>query len=191
MQIQHGVLQQVAQRQSPHADARPDETDISVLVVHGISLPAGQFGTPYIDQLFMGTIDCDADPSFAVLRNLRVSAHVVIHRDGHCVQYVPFHRRAWHAGISHYCGRKRCNDFAIGIELEGTDTTPYTKEQYRTLAEIAAALVSTYPALTPQRIVGHQHIAPVRKTDPGPAFDWDYFRQLLNAALRASANKEL
>lgn len=191
MQIRDGMLQQVVQRASPHADARPDPNDISVLVVHGISLPAGQFGTPYIDQLFMGTIDCDADPSFAILRNLRVSAHAVIHRDGQCVQYVPFHRRAWHAGVSHYCGRKRCNDFAVGIELEGTDTTPYTKEQYQTLAEVAAALVRTYPALTPQRIVGHQHIAPVRKTDPGPAFDWDYFRQLLNVSLKVSFKKEL
>lgn len=179
LKIKAGKLDLAEQKLSPHHDARPDPQDISVLVVHGISLPAGEFGLPYIDQLFMGTIDTKAHPSFDVLEGLKVSAHCVIHRDGRIVQYVPFDKRAWHAGVSHYCGRKRCNDFAIGIELEGTDTEPYTKEQYQQLAQLAAAAVREYPALTPQRIVGHQHIAPVRKTDPGPAFDWDYFRSLL------------
>jgi AmpD protein len=179
VEIKAGKLDAAEQKLSPHHDARPDPQDISVLVVHGISLPAGEFGQPYIDQLFMGTIDTRAHPTFDVLEGLKVSAHCVIHRDGRIVQYVPFHLRAWHAGVSHYCGRKRCNDFAIGIELEGTDTTPYTKEQYQQLARLAAAAVKAYPALTPQRIVGHQHIAPVRKTDPGPAFDWHYFRSLL------------
>lgn len=179
LKIAAGKLSSAEQKLSPHHDARPDPNDISVLVVHGISLPAGEFGQPYIDQLFMGTLDTSAHPTFDVLEGLRVSAHCVIHRDGRIVQYVPFDQRAWHAGVSHYCGRKRCNDFAIGIELEGTDTEPYTKEQYQQLAQLAAAAVRTYPALTPQRIVGHQHIAPVRKTDPGPAFDWHYFRSLL------------
>ncbi len=179
LEIKAGKLDLAEQKLSPHHDERPDPRDISVLVVHGISLPAGEFGLPYIDQLFMGTIDTTAHPTFDVLEGLKVSAHCVIHRDGRIVQYVPFHLRAWHAGVSQYCGRKRCNDFAIGIELEGTDTEPYTKEQYQQLAQLAAAAVREYPALTPQRIVGHQHIAPVRKTDPGPAFDWDYFRSLL------------
>ncbi|RUO62499.1 1,6-anhydro-N-acetylmuramyl-L-alanine amidase AmpD [Pseudidiomarina insulisalsae] len=183
MEISAGQLQGVEQKLSPHHNERPDAQDISVLIVHGISLPAGEFGQPYIDQLFMGTLDPKAHPSFDVLEGLRVSAHCVIHRDGRIVQYVPFHLRAWHAGKSHYCGRKGCNDFTVGIELEGTDTEPYTKEQYQQLAKVAAALVRTYPALTPQRIVGHQHIAPVRKTDPGPAFDWQYFKSLLNEEL--------
>ncbi len=185
--IQQGRYTAAQQKQSPHHDERSDPTDISVLVVHCISLPAGQFGLPYIDQLFMGTLDPTSDPSFGILQGLRVAAHMVIHRDGHMVQYVPFDKRAWHAGVSHYCGRKGCNDFSIGIELEGTDTEPYTKEQYQQLAKVAASLVQHYPALTPQRIVGHQHIAPVRKTDPGPAFDWQYFKQLVAQQLHGAA----
>ncbi|MFC0445833.1 1,6-anhydro-N-acetylmuramyl-L-alanine amidase AmpD [Pseudidiomarina halophila] len=181
--IKNGTYPQAEQKLSPHHDDRTDPDGISVLVVHCISLPAGEFGQPYIDQLFMGTIDTNEHPTFGILKGLRVSAHMVIHRDGRMVQYVPFHKRAWHAGVSHYCGRKGCNEFSIGIELEGTDTAPYTKEQYQQLAKVAAALVQEYPALTPQRIVGHQHIAPVRKTDPGPAFDWQHFKQLLDQQL--------
>ncbi len=181
--IQDGCLSIAKQRLSPHADDRPDATDISLLVVHGISLPAGEFGGPYIDDLFMGTLDTSTHPEFEPLTGLRVSAHCLIRRDGELIQYVPFHRRAWHAGRSHYCGRRRCNDFSIGIELEGTDQQPYTNEQYLRLAEVAAVLISTYPQLTPQRIVGHQHIAPVRKTDPGPAFSWTYFSELLKSRI--------
>lgn len=177
--IKDGWLVQAAPRLSPHADARPDPADVSLLVVHGISLPAGEFGGPYIEDLFMGTLDTAAHPEFEPLAGLRVSAHCLIRRSGEVIQYVPFHQRAWHAGRSHYCGRRRCNDFSIGIELEGTDNTPYTNEQYEALAKIAALLVAYYPALTRQRIVGHQHIAPVRKTDPGPAFDWPRFHQLV------------
>ncbi|WP_417658744.1 1,6-anhydro-N-acetylmuramyl-L-alanine amidase AmpD [Pseudidiomarina sp.] len=178
--INDGWLSQAQHRESPHADERPDANDISVLVVHGISLPAGEFGGPYIDDLFMGTLDTSAHPDFAVLEGLRVSAHCFIRRDGELIQYVPFHRRAWHAGRSHYCGRRRCNDFTIGIELEGTDHQPYTNEQYQRLAEVARQLIEHYPGLTRHRIVGHEHIAPVRKTDPGPAFDWQRFHQLLS-----------
>jgi AmpD protein len=178
--IKNGWLEQAIQHESPHADERTDATDISVLVVHGISLPAGEFGGPYIDELFMGTLDTTAHPDFAILEGLRVSAHCLIRRDGELIQYVPFHRRAWHAGRSNYCGRRRCNDFTIGIELEGTDTTPYTQKQYERLAEVARQLIDHYPALTRHRIVGHEHIAPVRKTDPGPAFDWPRFKHLLN-----------
>ncbi len=177
--IAEGRLRRATQRQSPHVDARPDPDDISLLVVHGISLPAGEFGGPYIDELFMGQLDHQAHPEFAPLKGLRVSAHCLIRRDGELVQYVPFDQRAWHAGRSSYAGRRRCNDFSIGIELEGTDTAPYTKEQYQQLAQVAAELIATYPQLNRQRIVGHQHIAPVRKTDPGPAFDWAYFTQQL------------
>ncbi|MGX5913208.1 1,6-anhydro-N-acetylmuramyl-L-alanine amidase AmpD [Aliidiomarina sp. Khilg15.8] len=162
--------------ESPHADARPDEADISLLVVHGISLPAGQFGKPYITQLFLGTLDCEVDPGFAPLANLRVSAHCLIRRDGELIQYVPFNKRAWHAGVSSWEGRDACNDFSIGIELEGTDTTPYTEQQYQRLAQLTAAIQNTYPAITDDRIVGHEDIAPGRKTDPGPAFDWSRFQ---------------
>lgn len=168
---------------SPHVDSRPDAQDISLLVVHCISLPEGSFGQPYIHDLFMGQLDCHAHPDFAVLEGLRVSAHVVIRRDGEVVQYVPFNQRAWHAGKSAYCGRRRCNDFSVGIELEGTDYQSYTELQYQQLVQIAVALIDTYPALTQRRIVGHEHIAPGRKTDPGPGFDWHYFHTLLTAEL--------
>jgi AmpD protein len=178
--INNGWLEQATKRESPHADERPDPEDINLLVVHGISLPAGEFGGPYIDDLFMGTLDTTAHPDFSILEGLRVSAHCLIRRDGELLQYVPFHRRAWHAGRSQYCGRRRCNDFSIGIELEGTDEQPYTKAQYQRLAEVVEQLLQHYPALTRHRIVGHQHIAPVRKTDPGPAFDWSYFKQLVS-----------
>lgn len=181
VRIQDHCLTSARQFQSPHADLRPEQTDINLLVVHGISLPAGEFGGPYIHDLFMGQLDCQAHPDFAVLEGLRVSAHLVIRRDGEVIQYVPFNQRAWHAGRSWYCGRPRCNDFAIGIELEGTDDTSYTDQQYQQLADIATLLVEHYPLLRRQRIVGHQHIAPGRKTDPGPAFDWDKFQSLLRA----------
>jgi len=164
---------------SPHQDARPDPADISLLVVHGISLPAGEFGGPYVHDLFMGCLDCQASPTFAQLEGLRVSAHCFIRRDGQLIQYVPFHRRAWHAGVSSWQGRTHCNDFSIGVELEGTDVAPYTEEQYTQLIALAKALMGSYPAITVDRIVGHEHIAPGRKTDPGPAFDWSTFKQRL------------
>ncbi|WP_431355327.1 1,6-anhydro-N-acetylmuramyl-L-alanine amidase AmpD [Pseudidiomarina mangrovi] len=178
--ISDGCLSTATQRPSPHYDDRPDPEDISLLVVHGISLPAGEFGGPAIDQLFMGTLDTVHDERFQYLHGVRVSAHCLIRRDGELLQYVPFHLRAWHAGKSHYAGRNRCNDYSIGIELEGTDHAAYTDSQYQVLAAVAHELLQHYPKLTAQRIVGHQHIAPVRKTDPGPAFDWAYFQQCLH-----------
>lgn len=178
-----GLLEPAPFRASPHCDAREHPEDVSLLVVHGISLPPGEFGGPYVDALFRGELDFDAHPYFQGLRGLRVSAHLLIRRDGEVLQYVPFHRRAWHAGLSSFAGRERCNDFSIGIELEGTDDQAYTDDQYRHLAGIAAALSSRYPALTPERIVGHSDIAPGRKTDPGPAFDWPRFRRDLAQAL--------
>ncbi|RUO42904.1 1,6-anhydro-N-acetylmuramyl-L-alanine amidase AmpD [Aliidiomarina taiwanensis] len=171
---------------SPHYDARPDPTDISLLVVHGISLPAGKFGGPYVHDLFMGCLDCQADASFIALEGLRVSAHCFIRRDGQLIQYVPFHQRAWHAGVSSWQGRERCNDFSIGVELEGTDDAPYTEEQYTQLVALSKALMGSYPAITTNRIVGHEHIAPGRKTDPGPAFNWDTFKQRLTHSLECS-----
>lgn len=162
---------------SPHCDERP-AGDISLLVVHCISLPPGRFGGPYIDQLFLGTLNPNDDPYFAGIHQLRVSAHCLIRRNGELVQYVPFDKRAWHAGQSCFEGRERCNDFSIGIELEGTDTDTYTAEQYRQLTAVSKLLLASYPAITPERVVGHSDIAPGRKTDPGTGFDWAFIEQL-------------
>ncbi|TRW50561.1 1,6-anhydro-N-acetylmuramyl-L-alanine amidase AmpD [Aliidiomarina halalkaliphila] len=166
---------------SPHADERPDEADISLLVVHSISLPPGEFGGPYITDLFMGTLDPSVHPYFQEIAGLKVSAHAVIRRNGKLEQYVDFNRRAWHAGVSSWCGRDRCNDFSIGVELEGTDHTPYTDEQYRTLAQLTVALQQKYPKISNTNITGHEDIAPGRKTDPGPAFNWNDYRQQVAA----------
>lgn len=170
----------VTQRPCTFYDERPDEQDVNLLVIHNISLPAGQFGTEHVDALFTGNIDCAAHPSFVDLEGLKVSAHCFIRRDGQVLQYVPFNKRAWHAGVSKYAGRARCNDFSIGIELEGTDTTPYSDAQYATLVECTRYIMALYPKITTSQIVGHCDIAPGRKTDPGKAFDWQKFLTLLN-----------
>ena len=147
-----------------------------LIVVHGISLPPGEYGGPWIDRLFTGCLPADAHPYFRDIAARRVSAHVLVRRTGAIVQYVPFGRRAWHAGMSEFQGRSACNDFSIGIELEGSDEEAYESEQYATLTELIGALLATYPALSRERIVGHSDIAPGRKTDPGPAFDWARLR---------------
>ena len=175
-----GLLAGVRQVLSPHFDARPQGIAPELIVVHGISLPAGEFGGPWIDHLFAGDLPPDAHPSFRDTAPLRVSAHVVIRRDGSIHQYVPFGMRAWHAGLSQYQGRAGCNDFSIGIELEGTDVVPYTDGQYESLAALVKALLATYPTLSAGRITGHSDVAPGRKTDPGPAFDWQRWRRMLN-----------
>jgi AmpD protein len=164
---------------SPNCDPRPVGTPIELVVVHGISLPAGCFGTGHVDALFTNALDPGAHPDYASLCGVEVSSHLLIERDGTLVQYVPFHLRAWHAGASDWCGRGRCNDFSIGIELGGTDTMPYTAEQYRMLAWVVDRLRATYRDIRPDAIVGHADIAPGRKTDPGPAFDWARLRALL------------
>ena|SRR6185312_269145 len=174
-----GLLTGVRQVLSPHCDARPKGMTPDLIVVHGISLPAGEFGGPWIDRLFTGDLPPDAHPSFRETSSLRVSAHAVVRRDGTITQYVPFGMRAWHAGHSEYNGRSGCNDFSIGIELEGTDQTPYTDAQYETLAILVKALLTSYPTLSAGHIVGHCDVAPGRKTDPGPAFDWPRWRRLL------------
>ncbi len=166
-------------RASPHFNDRPITSAIDLLVVHGITLPPGQFGGSYIDDLFLGQLDSDAHPFFATIAAVQVSAHALIDRQGALTQYVSFLQRAWHAGASHWQGRDNCNDFSIGVELEGCDEVPYTKAQYQTLAQLAQLLMDNFSGIMPQRIVGHSDIAPQRKTDPGPAFDWDYFRSLL------------
>lgn len=163
---------------SPNCNDRPDG-EISLLVIHNISLPPGQFGGPHIRELFTNCLDPDAHPYFHDIAGLEVSAHLLIDRQGRVTQFVPFDKRAWHAGRSCYQGRENCNDFAIGIELEGTDTEPYTDRQYEVLARVTQALLLAYPGMTEQRICGHSDIAPGRKTDPGEAFDWCRFRAAL------------
>jgi len=174
-----GLLRGVRYVPSPHQDNRPEGTDVDLVVVHGISLPPGEFGGPWIERLLLGRLPPEEHPFFATIRNPRVSAHLLIRRSGALVQYVPFHRRAWHAGESSWKGREECNDFSIGIELEGTDDLPYEGAQYRALAEAIAALSTVWPAITRDRVVGHADVAPKRKTDPGPIFDWERLRNLL------------
>lgn len=185
MSVEQGWLDGVRRVPSPNCDARPN-AEISLLVLHSISLPPGQFGGEAIEQLFTNRLDPAVHPFFATIDGLRVSAHLLIRRDGECVQFVPFEHRAWHAGRSLWRdgGRKRAalNDFSIGIELEGDEITPYTLSQYRALAEVTQALLTQYPALSTQRITSHAHVAPLRKTDPGAAFDWVFFRQMLRAS---------
>lgn len=165
-------IEGVRRTPSPNQDARPGESDIEMLVLHGISLPPGSFGTPYVEALFRNELDPRLHPFFAEIASLRVSAHVLIRRDGELVQFVPFNRRAWHAGVSGYRGRDRCNDFSIGVELEGTDIVPYEEVQYAQLVNLIRVLRARWPAITRSNIVGHCDIAPGRKTDPGPSFDW-------------------
>lgn len=174
-----GWLIGVAHHASPYCDDRPDGEAIDLVVVHGISLPPGCFGGDAIDALFCGGIDRLADERLVALSGLRVSAHLLIRRDGELIQYVPFVRRAWHAGESCFDGRNACNDFSIGIELEGADDIPYEPVQYRRLADCIRCLRARYPAITPERIVGHSDIAPGRKTDPGPAFAWGRLRAMI------------
>lgn len=174
-----GLLAGVRQVLSPHCDDRPAGLTPDLLVIHGISLPPGQFGGPWIERLFTGNLTPDADPAFRDIARVRVSAHALIRRDGAITQFVPFGKRAWHAGQSQYRGRGACNDFSIGIELEGTDTTPYTEAQYENLTTLVAVLLATYSTLSSERVAGHCDIAPGRKTDPGPAFEWSRWRKML------------
>jgi N-acetyl-anhydromuramoyl-L-alanine amidase len=177
--VDSGWLPQTRRVPSPNHDRRPPGCAVDLLVIHGISLPAGELGGPWIDALFQNRLSPTAHPSFAGLRGLRVSAHLLIQRDGELVQYVPLHLRAWHAGRSRFRGRDGCNDFSIGIELEGTDTLPYTDAQYVALTRVTGILMGLFPAITRDRITGHSDIAPGRKTDPGPAFDWTRYLSTL------------
>ncbi|MEW6646314.1 MAG: 1,6-anhydro-N-acetylmuramyl-L-alanine amidase AmpD [Pseudomonadota bacterium] len=176
-----GLIAPARQVPSPNCDDRPADMAPELIVIHGISLPPGEFGGPWIDALFTNTLDPAAHPYFREIHRLRVSSHLLIRRDGELVQYVPLHRRAWHAGVSTYCGRERCNDFSIGIELEGSDDQPYAPGQYAVLARVIAALHAAYPSLADGQIAGHSDIAPGRKTDPGPCFDWPHLRAMLAA----------
>ena len=164
---------------SPNSGARPPGQAPELIVVHGISLPAGQFGGGYITALFTNQLDTRDDPRFTHLAGVRVSAHLLIARDGHVTQYVPLAQRAWHAGESVFEGRSECNDFSIGIELEGTDTHGYQAIQYDRLEALITALRAAYPAIGRDRVVGHCHIAPGRKSDPGPGFEWQRLQRNL------------
>ncbi len=180
--IDSGLLRGVKYIMSPNCDARPEGIETDLIVVHGISMPPGEFGGPWIERLFTNTLAPEAHEYFAQIGPLRVSSHLVVARGGEVTQYVKFTDRAWHAGVSRYEGRQACNDFSVGVELEGTDDLPYEPAQYRVLAEIVAALCAAYPSLSAERVVGHSDIAPGRKTDPGPAFDWSLARRLIGAA---------
>jgi N-acetyl-anhydromuramoyl-L-alanine amidase len=169
---------------SPNYDARPLGVEADLIVVHGISLPPGEFGGPWVERLFTNTLPLDVHPYFAEIGALRVSSHLLIARDGGVTQFVPFTQRAWHAGQSSYEGRAACNDFSIGIELEGADEVSYEAAQYDALAESVAALCKAYPRLSARRLVGHSDIAPGRKTDPGPGFDWPRAHRCVDAACR-------
>jgi len=181
LSIASGLLAGVRAVGSPNCDARPGGLVPELVVIHGISLPPGRYGGPWIERLFMNTLPSDEDPFFETIKHLRVSSHVLVARDGTLTQYVPFELRAWHAGDSYWRGRAACNDFSIGIELEGSDDEPYDDRQYAALARLVAALQQSYPSLAEGWIAGHSDIAPGRKTDPGPAFDWDRLEREIRA----------
>ena len=180
-----GWLSAVVHCPSTHFNERPAGVDISLLVIHNISLPPGQFGTGCVQQFFLGSLDPAADPYFFGIADLRVSAHFLIERGGGITQFVSCLQRAWHAGQSCFAGRDNCNDFSIGIELEGTDDQPFTDAQYASLIALTRTLQQAFPLITRERITGHEHIAPGRKTDPGPCFDWSrYLPNVIDNALK-------
>ncbi len=186
MHINRHWLSDTTRILSPNYDDRADPEDISLLVIHCISLPPGEFNNNYIDQLFCHKLNPDEHPYFKEIYQLSVSAHLLIKRDGCCVQYVAFDKRAWHAGKSSYQGRECCNDFSIGIELEGTESVAYTEAQYLQLATVIGTLLKTYPGLSAQRIAGHSDIAQGRKNDPGASFDWQRLFSLLKCNYSAT-----
>lgn len=174
-----GLVSQAKFISSPNHDERPAGTAIDVLVIHNISLPPGQFGGPYIEQLFTNRLNPADHSYFEGISDLKVSAHFLIRRDGELIQFVPTNKRAWHAGISEFCGREKCNDFTIGIELEGCDDQAFEDIQYEVLTRLSRLIQSAYPGIKGDNIVGHSDIAPGRKTDPGPYFDWEKFKSEL------------
>lgn len=176
--VSSGLIKEARQQPSPNCDVRPVESDISLIVIHGISLPPGEYGGNYIDQLFCNKLDPNEHPYFKEIEGLKVSSHLLVRRDGEVVQYVPLQKRAWHAGVSCYESRDCCNDYSIGIEMEGEDDSPYTEIQYEVLANLIKSLIESYPELNEKTITGHSNIAPGRKTDPGEAFDWDKLNKL-------------
>lgn len=177
-QVKNGQLLGARFVPSPNFNDRPAHTEIQLVVIHNISLPPSQFGGGYIEQFFQNQLDWQAHPYFQTIEGMQVSAHLLILRSGEVLQFVNFNERAWHAGRSSYLGKKECNDYSIGIELEGSDDQPFESVQYAVLAQVVASLQQAYPKIQ-QHLAGHSDIAPGRKTDPGPYFDWHYFRELL------------
>lgn len=175
----NGWLAGVRRLASENHDKRPPGTRIELVVIHAISLPPGEFGSAFIEQLFTNRLRADAHAYFADIATLRVSAHLLISRNGLLTQFVSFDQRAWHAGQSLWCGREKCNDFSIGIELEGCDDAPFTATQYAALAFALDQIQQRYPWLSADNLAGHSDIAPGRKTDPGPHFDWPQVRRML------------
>ena len=172
-----GLIQGVRFVASPNCDARPAGVPVDTLIIHSISLPPGKFGGPGVERLFCNCLDPDEHPYYREIKDLKVSAHFLVRRNGELVQFVPLHQRAWHAGQSYCEGRTRVNDFSIGVELEGADNLPFEDVQYDSLAKLTSAIRTQYPAITKERIYGHGDIAPGRKTDPGPLFDWNRYLQ--------------
>lgn len=168
-----GLIESIPFTVSPNCDARPDNTEIDLVVIHSICLPPGEYGGSWIEKFFTNQLPANAHPYFGEIKDLKVSAHVLIRRDGSMQQFVPFSQRAWHAGESCFKGRQACNDFSIGIELEGSDDSAFEDAQYQNLAEIILSLEASYPDISRKRIAGHSDVAPGRKTDPGTGFDWN------------------
>jgi len=177
--VQNGLLDHALYKASPNKNCRPNPADIRLIIIHGISLPPEQFGGTCIDDFFLNQLDPKHHPYFKEICQIKVSAHLLIRRDGTVTQYVPFAERAWHAGVSSFKGEANCNDFSIGIELEGTDQLAYTDKQYDELSRCCRSLIQHYPLLAAHNIVGHCDVAPGRKTDPGDSFDWNRFKALL------------
>jgi len=184
-QVIDGKLMGARQISSPNFNQRPEPCEIQLIVVHNISLPPSQFGGDYIEQFFQNQLDWNAHPYFQTIRGMQVSTHLLILRSGEVLQFVNFNDRAWHAGRSSYLGRVECNDYSIGVELEGSDNTEFCEIQYQVLAEVTTVLQRAYPKIG-QHIAGHSDIAPGRKTDPGPHFDWAHFRELLKQKKQSS-----
>lgn len=181
--IVSGVVENAVQCPSPNFNERPSEEQISLLVIHNISLPPGEFGGGYVERFFQNQLSASEHPYFEGIKDLAVSSHLFISREGGVTQFVNLDQRAWHAGRSEFDGRVECNDYSIGIELEGTDLLPYTDQQYGALEALSGAICEAYPQIAAERITGHEDIAPTRKTDPGPAFDWPRFRAGLTRCL--------
>lgn len=188
IRMPEGILEGVRQVSSPNQDERPPGVHPELIIVHGISLPPGRFGGPWLDRLFTNTLEPGEHPYFAEIAGLRVSTHVLIRRDGEIVQYVPLRARAWHAGQSCFAGRAACNDFSVGIELEGTDDVAYENVQYDRLGAVIRAARSAFPTLRDAPVVGHCDVAPGRKTDPGHAFDWRRLDGLLRTLTPAESD---
>ncbi|MES2217325.1 MAG: 1,6-anhydro-N-acetylmuramyl-L-alanine amidase AmpD [Pseudomonadota bacterium] len=187
--FQTHLLTAARQLTSPHCNERPAGLPVDMVVIHGISLPPNEFGTGIVEKFFCGELPVSDELYYQEIKDLRVSAHLLISRLGKITQFVPFNRRAWHAGVSLFKGRDNCNDFSIGIELEGTDDLSYTEEQYKQLALVLKTLMTAYPAITRSRIVGHVDVAPGRKTDPGESFDWMRLDCLLEAGHNSGSQR--